>query len=247
MTEVTLQGFENDEENRSSTAHAQSMLTGQTLWERHDSGAITRYEYDRLGRVVCTRSAAGSPYQTQRLARYHLNDEFARQARPNGQYNPVLIEQVDITGRRQRQWLDGEGRVVSIHLEDLDNSPGVFRETSRNQYDALGRLVSQTSLDWLKADNLLTLTRTVRYDDWGHACQVTSLEGIEQHLHHDPITRRSEQWQAQASYRGRARSSRTTLPAARWNSRITIPAGDTPAPCYCCATASTGSSSSASR
>ena len=202
VTEVTLQGFENDEENRSSTAHAQSMLTGQTLWERHDSGAITRYEYDRLGRVVCTRSAAGSPYQTQRLARYHLNDEFARQARPNGQYNPVLIEQVDITGRRQRQWLDGEGRVVSIHLEDLDNSPGVFRETGRNQYDALGRLVSQTSLDWLKADNLLTLTRTIRYDDWGHTCQVTSLEGIEQHLHHDPITRRSEQWQAAGKLQG---------------------------------------------
>ncbi|WP_338745090.1 hypothetical protein V3D52_22415 [Pseudomonas putida] len=202
VTEVTLQGFENDEENRSCTAHAQSLLTGQTLWERHDSGAITRYEYDRLGRVVRTRAAADSPYQTERLARYHLNDPFARQVRPNGQYNPVLIEQVDITGRRQRQWLDGEGRVVSVHLEDLDNSPGVFHETSRNHYDALGRLVSQTSLDWFKADNLLTLTRTTRYDDWGQACQVTSLEGIEQHLRHDPITRRSEQWQAAGKLMG---------------------------------------------
>ncbi|QXH47915.1 hypothetical protein KSS93_08420 [Pseudomonas xanthosomatis] len=196
VTETTVAGFENDDENRSSTCSAQSLLSGQTAWERSDSGACTRYEYDSIGRIVRTLHAAGSPFQTEQLARYHLDDSLARKARQDASLNPVMIEQVQATGRRQRQWLDGEGRVVRTELEDLDHAPGVFRAIALLTYDAQGRKVSETVQDWLGDDATapLSLTTTTAYDDWGGVSLSQSPEGIQSHVRHDPVGKRREQW-----------------------------------------------------
>lgn len=193
ITSTTTIGFENDDENRSTHHSGQLLLTGHTAWERSQAGACTRYEYDELGRIRRTVIAADSPYQAERLAHYHLADNFARQLIEGNPRNPLMIEQVDVSGCRQRQWLDGEGRPVSVEREDLDKQPGVFREISRTQYDCQGRPVSQSSIDWLDLKPLV-LTATTHYDDWGKAALTVSPEGVERHVRYDPVTLRSEQW-----------------------------------------------------
>ncbi|MDH0303573.1 MULTISPECIES: hypothetical protein [unclassified Pseudomonas] len=197
VSETTCIGYEHDDENRASHSQGHSLLSGLTRWERSQTGACRRYRYDALGRIVQTLSAADSPWQTVRSARHHVDDAVARDARPDGSVNPVMLEQVDANGGRQRQWLDGDGRTVKVEQEDLDEAPGHFRVIARYAYDALGRQISRTSQDWLGPTTTtpLTLTTTTAYDDWGQACLDIGPDGIHSHSRHDPVTLRSEQWQ----------------------------------------------------
>ncbi|MFJ4388378.1 RHS repeat domain-containing protein [Pseudomonas soli] len=198
VSTTTISGFENDDENRASDSRAQSLLSGQTTWVRDRAGVCTRHEYDAMGRITRTVNAVGSPYQTEQTARYHLNDTLARTDRATPQDNPVMVEQTDATGCRQRQWLDGDGRLLRQEREDLDHAPGTFRAVLYKAYDALGRQVSQTQQDWLGEDDraLVTLTSTTAYDNWGQPVLSISPEGISNHQHSDPISLRSEQWQS---------------------------------------------------
>ncbi|MDF9617540.1 hypothetical protein P5705_07785 [Pseudomonas entomophila] len=204
ISTTTITGFENDEENCVSDSRAQSLLSGQSTWVRDRAGVRTCHDYDALGRIIRTVNAAGSPYQTEQTARYHLDDTLARTVRANPQDNPVMVEQTDATGCRQRQWLDGDGRIVRQEREDLDHAPGTFRAVMHTVYDALGRPVSQTRQDWLGTGNrtVLSLTSTTTYDNWGHPVLSTSPEGISNHQHNDPIALRSEQWQSAGTLTG---------------------------------------------
>ena len=201
---TTITGFENDEAHRASDSYGQSLLSGQTSWVRDHAGSCNRYYYDAMGRIVRTINAADSPYQTEQTARYHLDDSVARAVRANAQDNPVMVEQTDSTGCRQRQWLDGDGRVVRQEREDLDHAPGTFREILHTVYDALGRPISQTQRDWLGTNDasVLALTHTTAYDDWGQPALSISPEGISSHLQNDPVTLRSEQWQSAGTTHG---------------------------------------------
>lgn len=203
VTQTTLIGFENDAENRSTRSDARSLLSGLTTWERDEAGALTTYAHDALGRIVRTITAANSPYQAERQASYHLGDAVARQAGSGEALNPVMVEQVEITGRRQRQWLDGDGRTVRVELEDIQQAPGTFRTVAHTQFDAMGRPVSETAVDWLgEGIAPLRLTTTTAYDDWGQAALSISPEGIERHVRHDPVRQRTEHWQVAAGRNG---------------------------------------------
>ena len=203
VTQTTVIGFENDAENRSTSSDGQSLLSGLITWQRSETGALERYAYDALGRILLTTTASASPYQVQQQVRYHLGDDLARQARPDAALNPVMIEKTEASGRRRRQWLDGDGQAVCEELEDIDKAPGTFRILARMQYDALGRRVGQTTFDWFDGDRpALSLTNTQVYDDWGQPALTISPEGIEHHVRHDPVTQRTERWQAVASLKG---------------------------------------------
>jgi len=215
MTEVTVDGFENNAENRSVSSSTQSLLTGLTTLEQNDAGVRTRYEYDTLGRIVRTVIAQGSPYEATLSARYHIADAVAYENRLDEQASPLLIEQTDVTGQRKRSWLDGAGRTVRVELEDIDHAPGVFRETSRTTYDAQGRTVRQTTLDWLP-DTVrpLVLSTLTRYDDWGNVSAIEAPDSVVTHIRHDPILRRTEQWQQSASKRSPRRVTLNNVAAS---------------------------------
>lgn len=197
ITEITCIGFEGDDENRSRYSQGQALSSGLTTWERSQTGARSHYQYDLLGRIVRSVSAADSPFQAEHKTSYHMGDTVAYEARREPPLNPVMIEQVDASGCRQRQWLDGDGRTLRWEQEDLDEAPGHFRLVACYTYDALGRETCQATQDWFGATPVtsLPLTRTVAYDDWGHAHLTISPEGISSHSRLDPIDLRHEHWQ----------------------------------------------------
>ncbi|MFJ9989128.1 hypothetical protein ACIQSO_00175 [Pseudomonas putida] len=197
VTTTTTIGFEDDGLNRSSNASAQALLSGQTVWERSESGSLKHYAYDSIGRIVRTTTAVGSPYQTEQLAHYHLGNETALALQADNTL-PTLVEHHDVTGRCRRQWLDGDGRVLRTELQDLDHAPEQFREVMQADYDALGRKVRETTQDWIGngARPALVLTSTQGFDDWGQVSLSVSPDGIRSHIHHDPVTLCSEQWQS---------------------------------------------------
>lgn len=180
ISETSTIGFEQDEEHRSTTTSAQCLHNGQTIWTRSESGVVTRYEYDAIGRIVRTVNALNSPFQTEQLVRYHLADEVAKRLQANTTELPLMIEQVEVTGQRQRYWLDGDGRTLRIETEDLDRSRDLFRETGRSTYDALGRLIKQAHQDWLAhgAAEPQVSTTTTAFDDWGQETLSISADGV---------------------------------------------------------------------
>ncbi|WP_459206588.1 hypothetical protein ACSMEV_19460 [Pseudomonas sp. MLB6B] len=203
VTTLTTLGFEDDESTRLSKASAQALLSGQTLWERSESASLTRYAYDSIGRIVRTTHAADSPYQTEQLARYHLGDEIALALQADNCL-PSLVEHLDVSGRCRRQWLDGDGRVLRIELQDLDHAPDRFREVSRTDYDALGRKIRETVQDWVGEDETaaLALTSTQHFDDWARMDLSVTPDGVHNHLRHDPVALCSEQWQSHGDLLG---------------------------------------------
>jgi YD repeat-containing protein len=195
ITHVTVDGFEDTPQNRSTSKSAQSLFSGLTTYEQNEAGVRTGYQYDALGRVVRTIVAQGSPYEAVKTARYAIAQSDLQGHSSDGE-NAVLVEQTDVTGQRRRSWLDGAGRAVRVELEDLDHAPGVFREIARTAYDAQGRDITQTRQDWLPGiDQPLALSTLKRYDDWGNVSQIETPDGVIAHTRHDPVMRRTEQWQ----------------------------------------------------
>lgn len=202
ITHVTVDGFENNPENRSTSRSAQSLLTGLTSFEQNEASVRTGYEYDALGRVVRTIVAQASPYEAVKTARYAIAQSDLQGHSSDGA-KAVLVEQTDVTGQRRRSWLDGTGRTVRVELEDLDHAPGVFREIARTTYDAQGRAITQTRQDWLPGiEQPLVLSTLQRFDDWGNVTQIETPDGVIAHTRHDPIMRRTEQWQQSGAQRG---------------------------------------------
>jgi YD repeat-containing protein len=202
-THTTITGFEGTDRVTSTQSSARSLSTGQLARERNQAGVVSRYEYDSLGRMILAVNADDSPYQTSRTSSYHVNDEVARQHAAGG--NPVMIEHRLATGQHQRQWLDGEGRTVLTELEDIDHAPGVFREIARTVFDAEGRTISETQVDWLRTPGnpaevkKLELTTSTEYDDWGQAAISTSPNGVQSVSEHDPVKLTLKVWQQNGS------------------------------------------------
>ncbi|MNJ40045.1 hypothetical protein D3C77_349300 [compost metagenome] len=200
FTHVTIEGFEGDAVNRSTSSDARSLVTGLTALEQSPAGVKTQYDFDELGRVTRTVIAQDTDFQAQRTCDYHIDDTFIADNLPPSLNTTVAMEERDATGQRRRSWLDGHGQVVLVQLEDLDNAPGTFRDVAISTYDPLGRITTQTSLDWFPdVTEPLRLTNTIEYDDWGTAARQTSPSGVISHTRYDPVTLRTEQWQESPS------------------------------------------------
>lgn len=211
-TQMIIEGHDFDPNrpvSRSMTSDSRSLFTGQTLDETSPAGVVTSFRYDLLGRIIQTVIAEGSEYEAKRTCDYHVADAFVDANRPRNLATSVGLEETDASGQRRRTWLDGKGRVVGVELENLDHAEGTFREISRTSYDPLGRVITQTTLEWL-ADGTKAFefcTRTA-YDDWGNACCMTSPSGVISHLMHDPIKMRTMQWEQATS--GKRTAKRVT-------------------------------------
>ncbi|RMV71971.1 hypothetical protein ALP05_03098 [Pseudomonas caricapapayae] len=202
VTYVSVEGFEKNEQNRSVSSSCQSLITGLTTLEQSESGVRTCYEYDLLGRINRKIVAQGSDFEAVTTAAYHVGDAVALTFRADEAINPVMVEQTDVTGQRKRNWLDGEGRVVCIELDDIDQAPGTFRKIAHTVYDALGRPVLQSAQDWLPgSETPLKSTTAIRYDDWGSVSCIETADGVVAHTRHDPVSLRTEQWQQSAQQR----------------------------------------------
>lgn len=208
-TQVIVEGHDFDPASpvsQSISKDCRSLLTGVTIEETSPAGVTSAYKHDAVGRIVHTIIAEGSPYEAVRQCAYHVNDAFTRSQCPEGLALSVSIEEKDASDQRRRSWLDGAGRVVSTELEDLDNAPGTFRETSRTVYDALGRVRTQSRSEWDSAGNqLFGLSTLTLYDDWGNAATVISPTGVKTQTHQDPIALRTERWRESASGKRSAR------------------------------------------
>ncbi|MBH3368336.1 hypothetical protein I5R92_13655 [Pseudomonas carnis] len=161
-------------------------LTGQTLSD-YQEGLQTDYQYDALGRVVCSTVAPGTPFEASATCRYALAGRYRQRA--------VMAEEIDLAGQHRRVYLDGAGRRVREERRDDLITGQVFRETWRGVYNTEGQLLQETSQDWFAGrEHPLSLTTTYAFDDWGQVSTIKRPDGTLEHTQNNPITLTSDIW-----------------------------------------------------
>jgi YD repeat-containing protein len=191
-TDMTITGFENDSVNTATECDARSIYDGLTVMEQSPAGVKTLYRYDALGRAVETTLSAGSKYQAIKTCSFHLAT--------SGSQPLPMFEETDVNGVRRRTFINGDGLVVRIDIEDVDTEPSVFRTVSAFQYDTQSRVIEETEYDWFPdSPDPITLITQTQYDDWETVSAVISPSGVTAHTVSDPVSLTKETWQTSGS------------------------------------------------
>jgi hypothetical protein len=111
-----------------------------------------------------------------------------------------MFEETDVNGVRRRTFINGDGLVVRIDIEDVDTESPVFRTVSEFTYDARGRVIEETQYDWFPdSSDPITLITQTQYDDWETVSAVISPSGVTAHTASDPVSLTRETWQTSGS------------------------------------------------
>ncbi|ATP49151.1 RHS repeat protein [Pseudomonas sp. ITEM 17296] len=167
QTTETLEGF--DGQTKVITLE-HDLQTGETVLNRDDNNVEIRYEFDALRRVTRETVAPGTDFEAYRRYKYHLCAYDNEQAQQWA---------YDVKGVETSTYFDGLSRAILETREDHDSKTfaGGSRPIYRAKYDQLGQLSEETEIDWL-GDQLLELTSTYAYDDWGQQRSVTGPDGV---------------------------------------------------------------------
>ncbi|MGW4113754.1 DNRLRE domain-containing protein [Actinosynnema sp. NPDC004786] len=169
---------------------------GQVTGERDANGSVTRFEVDRLGRVVRAHGPAYTP--PGRTTPVTATDETAYDALGN------VVRTTDARGAVVDYRYDQLGRLVeeTVPRPDAPTEPaGSWRYTytragevlsasdpsggrTESTYDGFGRMTTATVLERYPAT---TLTTGYEYDDAGRVTRITSPGGNTRTFEHDAV------------------------------------------------------------
>jgi RHS repeat-associated protein len=192
---------------------ALSVYSGASVMDQGPDGGIMRYAYDLLGRDTVQTVAADTEWEATTTSHYvlgHGGSGFGRTS-VKGLYTYVA--------------LDGFGTPISAFVRDW-NGDGRDHEIWRARFDALGRKVSETTMDAgvpvaldkppYKAETSVAvelvdvaLTTNYRYDGWGTCTEVAESNGLITRQSIDPVNRVAETWNEAEDKGRRLRGSRT--------------------------------------
>ncbi|KAF3932043.1 hypothetical protein ABW20_dc0104590 [Dactylellina cionopaga] len=121
--------------------------------------------------------APNTPYEAKRTYEYKV---------PTQEGQIFQMVKTDPSGTKERDTMDGLGRVYQTELQDVDNeqnSEAPYRITQTSLFDKEGRVAESAIIDWFRNGSQpptsQTTTRYLEYDDWGY----TTISS------HDPISR----------------------------------------------------------
>ena len=154
-------------------------LTNQRLFAMtRDSLGSLEMTYDAGGRLTSETAAPGKPQMARRRYAYHFS-AGAKMAH---------MVTTDAQGTVLFTYFDGMGRQLSA-AQSLDGIADNDRLLGSWGYDALGRLVKQTRLDYL-GDGPRTLKTSHAYNIWGNPWMVTQPDGRVVIDEYDPLLNR---------------------------------------------------------
>lgn len=175
-----------------TTSELYSALRNQVLEDEDANGVITRYRYDALNRLVLQTVAPNEPkYTASRAYQYGTVTENKRSL--------WYAQVTDVNGVVNRTYHDGLNRPVRAErtLKDLagGSAERITRTLSEMAYDSTGRVISETSFDYLPAgpgshtseERVLSMTSHYAYDAWGETCEVIRPDGVREMSEFSPF------------------------------------------------------------
>ena len=156
-----------------------SLATGETVLNRDDTNTEIMTVWDALLRVEREIVSPGKDEEALRRYEYQLSDAEGVQA---------TQAQYDVKGVMTVAYFDGANRTVREEREDPDQGlkKGTTKPIYTASFDAWGRPLEETEVDWLK-DRDLHLNSQYRYDDWGEQLCVIGPDGVAEFAQTNPI------------------------------------------------------------
>lgn len=157
---------------------------GWLIKTSESGGNTVSMEYDSLGQLICETVMPGTHRSASRQFAYRVatsDDDF------------VIVTVKDSRAGLTVTRNDGLGRTLSIEKQDVDMPGAPMRVIYQAEYDAVGRLESDSQTDWYEGVPG-TLETFYKYDDWGHQHQTHRQGQVIIHDEIDPVTRTRTQW-----------------------------------------------------
>ena len=156
-----------------------SLATGETVLNRDDTNTEIMTVWDALLRVEREIVSPGRDEEALRRYEYQLSDADDVQATQT---------RYDVKGVMTVAYFDGAYRTVREEREDPDHglAKGDTKAIYTASFDAWGRPLQETEIDWLKGRDL-HLTSQYRYDQWGEQLCVIGPDGVAEFAQTNPI------------------------------------------------------------
>ncbi|MFK0094924.1 RHS repeat domain-containing protein [Pseudomonas sp. NPDC090592] len=156
-----------------------SLATGKTVLNRDDTNTEIMTVWDALQRVEREIVSPGKEEEALRRYEYLLSNDESVQATQT---------QYDAKGVMTVAYFDGASRTVKEEREDPDNDlpKGETKTIFTASFDAWGRPLEETEVDWLK-DRDLHLKSQYRYDSWGEQLCVIGPDGVAEFAQTNPV------------------------------------------------------------
>lgn len=164
-----------------------ALHTGQLVLEQDANGVFTRYRHDLLGRVIGQTASPGTSFAATHTTVYKfLEDDGKIRAAEEITDNKGVITRIVYDGNRRPI---KEQRTAK---HPLSGNP-ITRTVSQMRYDSAGRLASETSFDYLpandgsQAERVLQLVNRYAYDGWGQRSDVIRPDGVRERVDTSPL------------------------------------------------------------
>lgn len=157
-------------------------LTGDTLETVDKSNNRTTYEYDTSRRLTTQTEFSGVPLLEITSTINYTEASNQRTVTHTSPMNEKTRDTYD--------WLDHLIKSERLHSDDV-----TWLVISETSYDLSGRESTVTECDyWPSGAQLLRLTRTLSYDDWGRLSRIEYTGGQTQEFEYDPVSQQQSEW-----------------------------------------------------
>lgn len=170
------------------TASTLSTCEGVILAETDALGIKSSYKYDSLVRLVESRSAVGSDFES--AVAYSYASELVGSSKVK---TPVAIADSG-TGVLTKAWYDGLRRMIGQAKALKTSGTPNWEEGLRQDFDALGRIYQAHLFDSIprtgSSAQAISNSNTFSYDDWGQIFKSQYTSGWKQQTQKMPVQRR---------------------------------------------------------
>lgn len=221
------------DEKRLTRSTKLSYWTGLIYSEMDESGAVTAYTRDKMGRLLSETTGEGAEYESKTT--YRLDENTTD---PEGtQQIGFRVEEATATGATVQTFYDAEHNELAAYQKD---EHGIMRKLSEKHYDNQQRVVSESTFDYVTSETG-QMEETIRkgeiymYDPWGNKSETHYSDGTVDTEIKDPIalttTRQTKHKDGESSLHkavttqdkyGNHISTETLTPAGESYSKVTF-------------------------
>lgn len=170
-----------------------SLMTGRALELRNARGLVTTLAHNSLGLITRRTHCPGTDYEKTVTCEYAFGKESDDAA--------FYVTRTDSLGNKVRHGLDGMGRHILTHQNDVDAlnaaEAAEWYLMHQQDYDTLGRQATTTLRDYLSGQAQASdlQTQTLTYDGWGQVSKSETRDGVAACTETDPVNRVTSSWQ----------------------------------------------------
>ncbi|THD57002.1 type IV secretion protein Rhs [Enterobacteriaceae bacterium ML5] len=153
----------------------QHPVMGHLLSEKDAQDVVTRYCWDKLGRMLKRTKASGTAYESITTCKYTITKAG------------IETMVTDPLGNQIKVFYDAAGREITRSQRDTDGNKKWY-DISTQAFSVLGEVLTTQASDWLTGtETPYTMSTTLGYDGFGSPCRQITSDGVTVTDTFDPV------------------------------------------------------------